>query len=551
MSFPYTFANQTGPIPLNELDADFAALSGTEGSGNIGFDPTLNYVAQTIGAGLEDGIINAMWFVTIEAQRQDIKTRAFTYDSTVQAQAALTFGGPGSTVYFPGGWHINGTLTRQLGQRIIGGGWQQTPGTFNIASGSELRQFSTADVPMVALNQASDAVNATGGGLENIALTNSVAGATVGTGYQGTNTRQMEFSSVFVSGFNTGIELGQNCWQATCRKLLIFDAATCLYVHDAGGEDSLYESCCFFGYRLDGSGNPTSWGVHMKNQVQKSVWNSCATSFCSIGFYMEAGDTNGDGTGTSYKVAATLTGHQFEENTTAMLIVSSSATGPNSTYFPDATLIDCRAFNSSFKPPNTGQIFANIQKCNRFVCQGLVANGYSTGFQIGSNPALIGEVHLNNTQTTWGTAEVTGALNRVFRLTAARPYCSLTSNAMTNTGGTSTPVLFKVVVSDIEGWGRSADSAIQPLRNIRMRFEAQVASASAGAGRINIAVWKNGALFKSIGEATGVAGIPALVSGAVYDTPNGTTDYYNVVIFSAANFVVDTTTSYFVAEASL
>ena len=78
--------------------------SSTTGSGIPGFDPSINYVAQTIGWAQLQGAINIGWFVGAD------KTGATDMSSIMNAAALL-----GHAIYLPAGtWAMNWTITKPV-----------------------------------------------------------------------------------------------------------------------------------------------------------------------------------------------------------------------------------------------------------------------------------------------------------------------------------------------------------------------------------------------------------------------------------------------------
>ncbi len=96
-------------------------------SGQVAFVPTLNYVAQTIGAAQQDNAVNIMWFLT-EAQRADVKARTLTLDLTTIMQAAHAWAN-GRPVYYPRGAYLFSALSLpKSGDGITGDGSGNTVG---------------------------------------------------------------------------------------------------------------------------------------------------------------------------------------------------------------------------------------------------------------------------------------------------------------------------------------------------------------------------------------------------------------------------------------
>jgi hypothetical protein len=347
-----------------------------------------------------DGRINFAWFGADPALA----------DNRAAIQSALDAGGIGSVVYGPAGaFKVSGTLTRYPGQVIEGSGWATVVGSYAIAGGTQLVQTSTADVALIQIIGASDSDQRERGGLRNIALKHTNTNSTVGTGYKAINSRQNVLDNVYVSGFNIGIEQGDNCWQWSMRAVRVMDAAKCLFSHDEG-EDSTYTSCTFRPYRAGGI------AVHMKNMGQSNLFNGCDMSNGATGLLLEQGDNAGNGTGMPYPMHATVINGQFEEMATAVKIVSSNQNAANK-FHPQLIAIGCRAYNVT--SPNTGQIFIDAQAASLVRVDGLQSQGYSTGINIG---AKVGIVHWYPGPAGQFTTIATGNLSRMAVAIDARTF---------------------------------------------------------------------------------------------------------------------------------
>lgn len=470
-------------------------------------------------------------------------------NDTAAINAAAIAIGVGGTLYFPAGTYaVSGTLAQLPGQIWLGVGWHDTAGTFLFGGGSVILQKSLSNIATLSRLAASDAVNASRGGWVNLALLNSVPGATVGTGIQTLNARQLMLKNVAVFSFNTGLDFGANSWQYDLEQVLVYDAATCMFPHDGGGEDSTYQNCIFRGYRT------TSIGVHPKNQCQRMLFNSCDFSNNQLGIFAEQGDVNGDGTGAPLPMEITVISGQFENCTTAgVRSVSSSQPGPIGQY-ASLTLRDCRGFIAT--SPNTGQILIDAQKASRVELVGGNFVGYSTGVQIGavSNTPQISEVHLDNPQSTWGTAEVActtpNGLAKVFRSTGPRPSASFTATSFSP--ATPSAIPFSVVVSDTETWYflNGSTPTIRLRRPVRTRFEGTLRWSSVTAGAFKVELYKNSAPYLTVFEQT-VGATAMSFTFSVEDPAPALLDNYNLVVTPAGASTLDITQSVFSAETSL
>ena len=82
-----------------------AALAATNGASLVGFDPTLNYAAATLGAVVHDGLVNAMWFL-VATERTQVLANGTAIDLTPKINAAKTWAG-NRPIYLPAGtWSI-------------------------------------------------------------------------------------------------------------------------------------------------------------------------------------------------------------------------------------------------------------------------------------------------------------------------------------------------------------------------------------------------------------------------------------------------------------
>lgn len=109
------------------LRADLlSTASVSAGAALVGFDPTLNYTARTIGAVLRDGMPNAMAFIPTEAERAAIKAYTSTTDRTAVINAALAYS---KRIYLPAGlWNVDTDtgIVVSTGGSIVGDGLMKT-----------------------------------------------------------------------------------------------------------------------------------------------------------------------------------------------------------------------------------------------------------------------------------------------------------------------------------------------------------------------------------------------------------------------------------------
>lgn len=88
--------------------ADFADdTDAAKGAGLGGFSPSLNYIARTFGAALNDQQAQMMWFITSEAERAAIMAGTSTTDHTATIQDAITTAGSRGLNFGAAGWRWN------------------------------------------------------------------------------------------------------------------------------------------------------------------------------------------------------------------------------------------------------------------------------------------------------------------------------------------------------------------------------------------------------------------------------------------------------------
>ncbi len=106
-----------GLLSTDLADTASAAL----GANLVGFNPSLSYVARTIGAALNDSRAQMMWFITSETERANIKAGTSSTNHTATIQAALALIGARELHFGDvGQWNINATLAISSGQTLSG-----------------------------------------------------------------------------------------------------------------------------------------------------------------------------------------------------------------------------------------------------------------------------------------------------------------------------------------------------------------------------------------------------------------------------------------------
>jgi Head binding. len=106
---------------ISALISFIATLLTFAGSSLVGFLATTNYLANTIGAAVQDGRVNVMWFLT-QAERLDVKAYAYSFDLTPKIDVAKAWAG-NRPLYMPaGGWGFTTLDFKENTGGIIGDG---------------------------------------------------------------------------------------------------------------------------------------------------------------------------------------------------------------------------------------------------------------------------------------------------------------------------------------------------------------------------------------------------------------------------------------------
>lgn len=163
------FDSNGDPITIPGVDAGSAAAlaldladksSATKGPGMVGYSPTLNYAAQTIGASLNDRGIDLMSLVTSQAERAAIKAGTSSADHSPLFNAAFILG---RRVYVPAGaWRLLSTVALPTGFEIQGAGFAATSiraygcDAFSISAGGGYGAISSVAISSFASGGAAD-----------------------------------------------------------------------------------------------------------------------------------------------------------------------------------------------------------------------------------------------------------------------------------------------------------------------------------------------------------------------------------------------------------
>lgn len=138
----------------------------------------------------------------------------------------------------------------------------------------------------------------------------------------------------------------------------------------------------------------------------------------------------------------------------------------------------------------------------------------------------------------------TGAITQIPGNTSIGNWTNASSIAFV--GGNTTLIPFQTVVSDFGQWVSTTHSGcVIPLRNQITQFTTQVYTASAPVGQYQLLLYKNGSLLAVLAsETVSTAAQPLALVGSFYDTPNGSTDYYQIFINSNVSFTIDNAASH-------
>lgn len=491
-----------------------------------------------------------------------INVKAYPYlatgtgaDDWASIQAAITAAGPGGTLYFPPGFYgISNTLNFLAGQQIYGGGWYAKAGIIAPQAGSIIVFLPDEDIP--ALQFIGDASDPTAPSFHSIAVTNGNGqGSAIGTGIKCINGNFATWHNVHVSSFATNIEQGNNCWNWSMVGVRSYDSSACLFAHDEG-EDSVYTVCSFRSYRA------TGFCVHLKNQSQTNKFDGCDLSAGQWLAYLEQGDSNGNGTGLPLPMHASFNNCQFEDAINAAIALVTSNQNADKGLHPAVTVSHCRAFISGtgFIPaqPNSGQAFLYATHYSFVDMQSVLSNGYSYGMITGQaayggfvTGTLCGFAKWGlDIGSTWGTQAILGSLNNVIFNPGVRIAEVYHSAALNYVATNFTAIPFTTKIFDPYSIYNTGSAHHIPVRNLPHRFRVQLGVTPGVAGRYVVNVSKNGgaSTFNAI-DVTVTGTNNLILSGEIYDTPNGTTDFYTFTLFSTVNITVDTNNTVLLIEA--
>lgn len=257
-------------------------------------------------------------------------------DSTAACNAAHVTAGIGGTVFYPrGAYRINGTITMLPGQVVRGDGWSSTVNSFAVASGSELRQYSVANIPLLQIVGTDDNHQQERWGVYDIALTCSTPSATFGTGFYADYARQGHMRNVYVASFSTSLDFEPQCWQMLLEGVRCMDFAIGM-INNSSSEDNCFITCQWAGYRTG------SIAVSLVNQSANNLFLNCYMQACQSGCVMQQGD---NGT-LPFPMFSTWISPLIEDITQAAFVMISSKENVSSSLHPGLTLINPRVLNT-------------------------------------------------------------------------------------------------------------------------------------------------------------------------------------------------------------
>lgn len=338
-------------------------------------------------------------------------------DSTAACNAAHAAAGIGGTVFYPRGvYKIIGTVSMLAGQVIRGEGNSTVTNMFNVAGGSELRQYSGADIPCLQIVGADNDNQRERWGVEDIALTTNTPSSTVGTGFFANFARQGRMKNVYIAGFNTSKNFGPQCWQVLLQSVRSMDFAVGM-INNSSAEDNCYITCQWAGYR------PGSVPIMSVNQSANNLFLNCYLQACQIGSYMQQGDTSGAGTGTPFPMFATWIAPLIEDVTQAAFLLITSAQNAPSARHPGIRVISPRVLNTGL----SGYMSSNTPSTSASGTGSLATIGFAT------QPVapLVGTV---TTITNMSPAGYNGSWVVVASTTSSVSFASTTTGAQTSAG---------------------------------------------------------------------------------------------------------------------
>lgn len=483
-------------------------------------------------------------------------------DDTAAIQLAINYAGIGASIFLPKGvYKINGTLYLKKGQILVGVGWSTATGSFAVAGGTVIRQFSTADIPAVSIPGVSEADQYENVHIRDLAIVNN-ATAINASGIKATFARKIKLNNVYVTGFRYGIFLPEQCWGFGIDHCLVMDCNYGIWAGSAS-EDGLISNCDIGLFRsiASGAGEGTHC-IYLSNQVQNCTILSTGLHFCDWAVTLNQGDSAGNGSGLPYPMQASMIGGYIEDCNLGAIALVSSNPNANPKDHPTFNMQDTRVYNGgAYSAPNNGQPILYIQHASQVRVTNIQSSGFSYGAIIGQNyggyswggnqPKSI-EWGLDNS-CTYGTSRFLGKINCVSRVPGESPRCVLGTNANSVAlgGGFGNPT-WNTIIADPNTWSNGDTHVIIPGKNQAMRLRASVyVSATVDGARYALIVNKNGAQIGTFADITAKGTNPLLLQGETYDTPNGVGDAYAVQVYSdngAATMPITANGSYFSVE---
>jgi len=169
-----------------QLNAYITLLASSAGPASLGFLATYSYPAFTVGAAIQDGMVNVMWFLT-DAERTQVRTNGTTIDLTSKINAAKSFGGNRPLKLSAGTWSFTSLDFRGNTGGIVGDG-----------IGNTLLKCRSAVARALDFNDTTD-VNPRGGILKGFTLEGD--GVALGIGIDKRYRHQFWMESLYVRGF--------------------------------------------------------------------------------------------------------------------------------------------------------------------------------------------------------------------------------------------------------------------------------------------------------------------------------------------------------------
>jgi Pectate lyase superfamily protein len=304
-------------------------------------------------------------------------------------QTAINFASvTGKTVFVPAGIYrldsgVSITSPLSGGFGLVGDGWSTIDSSFNTSGGTRFYYYgsgSALSIVGTALDNIEN-VHFSGFSIEN-------KSGTTGTtkGIYTTFARWNKFESLYVAGFDIGIDHNHLCWMNSFKNLLVYNNATYGINNSSDGEDSSFDTCYI---RYNGVANVVI------NGAKNCTFTTCDMSNAPNGLLMYGAD----GASADH---ANLIGCIFEDCTTTSISLDSASSTP--VLYPIVNIVGGRFFKTT--SPATYAIKA--VKWSTIYAVGFESN-YPNFIDTTSGPGDTGIIQIGASKHTGGSAMVVGS----------------------------------------------------------------------------------------------------------------------------------------------